>query len=348
MDARQLRARLARRIGADAQHARHNASETAARMANPGEPPALRASLRAETAPLPTSGLVSAPVARGAAEHSDAPFWNPRSGAVNGALLRQAIVMRGWTVAEFAVVCSVSPACLYRALGGYGVTDRIAIRIFDGLRQRQPLPPIPELSNARRSPLPGHGGCARSTAESYRAFGAAGRGDVCVGDARQVMSSVPRELIGRVALVLTSPPYGSSAHGRVRVEAGEVVKRDLRYSEDASNLAYAGLPALIAALQQIFAACASVLKPGGVMVVTARPWRRDGMLVDFPYTVLRAAETSGLVPEQRLIALLAGLQGGRLVPRASLFQLQQVRKARSAGLPLRLIAHEDVLVLWKP
>lgn len=112
------------------------------------EPSAMHAGARIGPA-LPTSGLVSAPAARGAAEHSDAPFWNPRSGAFNGALLRQAIVMRGWTVAEFALVCGVSLACLYKALGGYGVIDRIAISIFDGLRQRQPLPPIPEFPNAR-------------------------------------------------------------------------------------------------------------------------------------------------------------------------------------------------------
>jgi hypothetical protein len=117
-------------------------------MATPGEPLALPTSLRAETAPLSTSRRVAAP-ARRAAEHSDAPFWNPRSGAFNGGLLRQAIVMRGWTVAEFAAVCGISLACLYKALGGYGVIDRIAIRIFEGLRQRQPLAPIPEFPKAR-------------------------------------------------------------------------------------------------------------------------------------------------------------------------------------------------------
>ena len=36
-----------------------------------------------------------------------------------------------------------------KALGGYGVIDRIAIRIFGGLRQRQPLAPIPEFPKAR-------------------------------------------------------------------------------------------------------------------------------------------------------------------------------------------------------
>ena len=77
------------------------------------------------------------------------PFWNPRSGAFDGAQLRMAIVLRGWTVREFAVVSNVSLACMYRALRSYGVTDDTATKIFQGLRQRQPLAPIPELANAR-------------------------------------------------------------------------------------------------------------------------------------------------------------------------------------------------------
>jgi modification methylase len=36
------------------------------------------------------------------------------------------------------------------------------------------------------------------------------------------------------------------------------------------------------------------------------------------------------------------------VPRPSFFQLNQVRKARANGLPLRIIAHEDVLVFRRP
>jgi hypothetical protein len=88
-------------------------------------------------------------LASGAADQIDKPFWNPRSGAFDGAQLRMAIVLRGWTVRQFAVVAKVSLACLYRALGGYGVTDDTATKIFEGLRQRQLLPLIPELANAR-------------------------------------------------------------------------------------------------------------------------------------------------------------------------------------------------------
>jgi hypothetical protein len=49
----------------------------------------------------------------------------------------------------------------------------------------------------------------------------------------------------------------------------------------------------------------------------------------------------------RCVALLAAVRDGGLVARPSFFQLQQVRRARAAGTPMHLIAHEDVLVFVK-
>ncbi len=80
---------------------------------------------------------------------NETPFWNPRSGVFDGAQLRLAIVIRGWTVAEFAAACKISLACLYNAIGGCGVSDRTAIRIFQGLALRQPLTSFLEVPNAR-------------------------------------------------------------------------------------------------------------------------------------------------------------------------------------------------------
>ena len=51
--------------------------------------------------------------------------------------------------------------------------------------------------------------------------------------------------------------------------------------------------------------------------------------------------------EQWLARKSVELEDGELVARPSFFQLQQVRKARSQGIPLHLITHEDVLVLIK-
>ena len=83
-------------------------------------------------------------------------------------------------------------------------------------------------------------------------------------------------------------------------------------------------------------------------MVTARPWRKHGELVDLPSAVIGAGVRAGLIPTERCVALLAAVRDGRLVARPSFFQLQPVRKARAAGTPLHLIAHEDVLVFTKP
>ena len=80
------------------------------------------------------------------------------------------------------------------------------------------------------------------------------------------------------------------------------------------------------------------------MVVTARPWRQRGELVDLPGAVLAV----GLIPVERCVALLGGLRGQRLIPRPSFFQLDNVRKARARGEPWHLIVHQDVLVFRAP
>lgn len=65
-------------------------------------------------------------------------FWNPKTGIFDAAQLRLAIVMRGWTVAEFANTARISNGCIHSVLLGSGVTDRTAIRIFQTLATREP------------------------------------------------------------------------------------------------------------------------------------------------------------------------------------------------------------------
>jgi modification methylase len=141
---------------------------------------------------------------------------------------------------------------------------------------------------------------------------------------------------------VTSLPYGSSVHGQVDARPGKgVAKYDHRYSDqpDPADLGRASEQALLAGIRQILDACRVVLQPDGVVVLTARPWRRRGLLVDFPGELVRAGERAGLVAFERNVALLVGLSGDRLVGRPSFFQLDRVRKARAAGVPLRVIAH---------
>lgn len=178
--------------------------------------------------------------------------------------------------------------------------------------------------------------------------GAAGTSEVHTGDGRDIASLLDPKMRGRVALVLTSPPYGASVHGHVTATPGHgVAKRNDHYTSrprSGGNLAHAGDDRLLDAFTGILAAARGVLRADGVVVITARPWRRDGVLVDFPAAVVAAAERAGLTLVERNVALLAGLRGDRLVPRASFFQLTHVRNARARGTPLRVIAHEDVLV----
>jgi hypothetical protein len=180
--------------------------------------------------------------------------------------------------------------------------------------------------------------------------GAPGNAAVIRGDATRLLSLVPSALAGQVALVVTSPPYGPTVHGLVRPGEDGVAKSDNAYNDgtDKGNLAYRDLTGLTDGFAEILRGCAVLLRSGGHVVVTARPWRKNGQLVDLPSAVIGAGLRAGLIPTERCVALLSAVRSGRLVARPSFFQLTAVRKARTAGTPLHLIAHEDVLIFAKP
>jgi tRNA G10 N-methylase Trm11 len=134
-----------------------------------------------------------------------------------------------------------------------------------------------------------------------RRQGATGTGEVIRGDARQLPALLPPGMAGRAALVVTSPPYGTSVHGQVKAEqrrgqGGGVHKFDNRYGHDPANLAHQGLDDLLAGFTAILAGCATLLRPGGLAVVTARPWRQHGELIDLPAAILAAGARAGLTP----------------------------------------------------
>jgi hypothetical protein len=93
--------------------------------------------------------------------------------------------------------------------------------------------------------------------------------------ALMVRMIAPARARGRVALVVTSPPYGPSIHGHVRARPGGVAKYNNRYSADPANLAHTGPAGLADGITQILAGCAVLLRPGGIAVITARPWRHQ-------------------------------------------------------------------------
>src|SRR5262249_27745556 len=186
-----------------------------------------------------------------------------------------------------------------------------------------------------------------------REQGASGRGLVTRGDARQLGRGLLDELANRVDLIVTSPPYGSSLHGQVRTGPQPVEQYDNRYSQNPDNLAELpqqrgrpGPPSFAAALAEIFIGCRRLLVPGAFLVITARPYRRGGALVDLPGQLEQLAIDAGYELHDRLVALLCGLRGAELVPRPSFFQMHQQRTGAISRM--LLIAHEDVLVFRKP
>ncbi|NRQ34838.1 site-specific DNA-methyltransferase [Nonomuraea sp. NN258] len=180
-----------------------------------------------------------------------------------------------------------------------------------------------------------------------RRQGATGSGTVIAGDARGIERLLP-DLAGRAALVLTSPPYGAATHGHIRSsrDSGEpgIHKRNQRYSKDRANLAHQSLPVLLDGFGRILSGCAELLRPGGVVAVTVRPYRQRGELIDLPGQVQKIATRAGLVLADRIVCLLCGLGKGRLLNRASFFQMHEARKGWARGLPIHAIAHEDLLI----
>ncbi len=182
-----------------------------------------------------------------------------------------------------------------------------------------------------------------------RREGASGRGEVVCADARHLPGALDPALRGLVALVVTSPPYGPSVHGQVSTRPGAGVhKAHFSYSADPANLAHRRLDELLDGFTKILCGCRALLRAGGIVAVTARPWRERGRLIDLPARIEACAEAAGLVVFERNVALLTGLREDHLVPRASFFALDQVRRARRDGRALQVIGHEDVVVLRNP
>ncbi len=187
---------------------------------------------------------------------------------------------------------------------------------------------------------------ARANAALAARQGAPGTIRIITADARGLPAIAPADAAGTVALILTSPPYGKATHGQVHADRSHGVhKRDFHYGHGAGNLARHDLDGLLAGLAAILTGAGALLRPDGLIAITARPYRHDGELVDLPGAIIDLACHAGLVRADRAVALLAGLRGTRLIPRTTFFALHNTRAARAAGIPLHVVAHEDVLLL---
>ncbi|MEJ3741824.1 DNA methyltransferase [Actinomycetes bacterium KLBMP 9797] len=202
---------------------------------------------------------------------------------------------------------------------------------------------------------PGWVALARANIALARAQGGHGRARIVRGDATQLPRGVPAELRGQISLVLTSPPYGRTMHGRVEHRYGPLSRFHNSYSgqrqtadPEASNLAHRGRAGLIDGITAVLSGCVPLLKPGGVIAVVARPWRRDHHLVDLPGQIIGAAPAQGLDLAARRVALHAAVRDGKLVPRHTFWQLLVAKASRAKGIPVALIQHDDVAIFHRP
>ena len=182
--------------------------------------------------------------------------------------------------------------------------------------------------------------------------GAPGYATVVNGDARDIEHLAGQDVQSKASLVLTSPPYGPATHGHVRAsrDSGQrgLHKWNHSYGDDPGNLARQSVHELMEGFTQILTGCKALLKPGGFLVITARPFRRAGRMIDIPTLATNAATEAGFTLHERCVALLAAATSDGLMARASFFQLVNSRNAFAAGNPTHVSAHEEIVVSRAP
>lgn len=177
------------------------------------------------------------------------------------------------------------------------------------------------------------------------------RVEVITADARG-LPEVLGDRAGTVDLVVISPPYGCDA-GTIDKPGWRAGGRlcppaTLNYSTSRANLGHARGPSYRDAMAQVYAACHTVLRPGGLLVTVTKNTRRAGRLLDLAGTTVALARQAGFGYLQHVVALHAAVRDGTLAGRPSFWQLTQTRHARTRGEPAHLVAHEDVCVFIRP
>ncbi len=197
---------------------------------------------------------------------------------------------------------------------------------------------------------------ARVNIEHAQHQGALSLAQVIEGDARhlpRVLATHVPTAYGLVDLILTSPPYACEvadvSNANLVSGVGPIRREDTsNYSADRTNLGHARGRAYLAAMAEVYEACAAVLKPGGFLVLVTKDMRSGGKLHNLSGDTITLCEDLGLNYWQRIIGLLATVRDGEIVMRPSFWQTLHARRMRARGERAHVVAHEDVLVFRKP
>lgn len=194
---------------------------------------------------------------------------------------------------------------------------------------------------------------ARANIEHAQHQGARSPAQVIEGDARHLPRLLAPTAYGRVDLILTSPPYACEvadvSNANLVSGVGPIRREDTsNYSADKTNLGHARGRAYLAAMADVYEACAAVLKPGGFLVLVTKDMRSGGKLHNLSGDTITLCENLGLNYWQRIIGLLATVRDSEIVMRPSFWQTLHARRMRARGERAHVVAHEDVLVFRKP
>lgn len=177
---------------------------------------------------------------------------------------------------------------------------------------------------------------AATNIDLARAAGHTQRAAVFTGDARRLDTILPADYHGSVDLILTSPPYGDSTHGHVKVAPGQGVRKiNHSYGSplDRGQLANLDLARLLTGFTRILTTSTKYLRPGGHVVITARPWRQHAELVDLPSHILTCGTRAGLHPAERCAALLGRLTDATSSPAAAFSNATSSPKPAATDYP---------------
>ncbi len=196
---------------------------------------------------------------------------------------------------------------------------------------------------------PGWVALARANIALARSQGGTGIARIVTADATRLPRGIPGRLRGQFQLLLTSPPYGRTMHGRVEHRRGPLTRFHNSYgTPDPANLAHRRCTGLIDGITAVLAGCLPMLAPGGIVAVVSRPWRRDHLLIDLPGQIIQAGLDVGLEFLQDRRAIHAAARDSHLVARHSFFQLYVTRQSRAMGRAACLPQHDHVAIFRRP
>ncbi len=140
---------------------------------------------------------------------------------------------------------------------------------------------------------------ARANIKHARHQGARSPAQIIEGDARHLSQLLPTTLHGQVDLILTSPPYACQIANVSKANlvsgVGPICRADpANYSADKTNLGHARGGAYLAAMAEVYEACAAVLKPGGFLVLVTKDMRSGGGLYNLSGETITLCENFGL------------------------------------------------------